>query len=106
MGGPGEALVECAEVTAPVAVDHQLAIQHRARGDLCEHGRGEIGEVRGQGFVLPGLQRDRAVEAVEGQAAPAVEFRLVGIAVAVLRVGQLRRGSCSHRRQGRPQIYR
>jgi len=66
MGGPGEALVECAEVTAPVAVDHQLAIQHRARGDLCEHGCGEIGEVRGEGFVLPGLQRDRAVEAVEG----------------------------------------
>jgi len=70
-----------------LAVDDQLAIQHRPRWDLLAHGGGDLGEVRGEGLGLAGLQRGRAVESVEGQAAPPVEFGLEHIAVAVLGVG-------------------
>jgi hypothetical protein len=61
-------LVECGEVTVAVAVDDQFAVQHRARWDLFVHGGGDLGEGRGERLVLPGLQRDPAVETVEGQA--------------------------------------
>ena len=99
--------MECGEIAAPVAVDHQLAIQHRARWDLLAHGSGDLREVGGEGLVLAGLQRDPAVETVKGQAAPAVQLRLKRmVALAVLLVGQLRCGSYGHRRQRWPQIHR
>jgi FAD binding domain-containing protein len=105
-GAAGEALVECGEIAAPVAVDHQLAIQHGALGQLLTHDSGDLREEGGEGLVPAGLQRDPTVETVKGQAAPAVQLRLKRmVAAAVLLVGQLPCGSYGHRRQRWPQIH-